>query len=90
MKTKIFINHFKYCSYSLRFKRSITKMAEKKPRPVVDKGKCNGCGTCKDVCPMEVFKLEKGKSVVAKPKECIGCRACEAQCPAEAIKVVEK
>lgn len=65
-------------------------MAEKKPKPVVDKSKCTGCGTCVEVCPMNVFKLENKKSKVVKPKECIGCRACEAQCPQEAIKVVEK
>lgn len=62
---------------------------EKKPKPVVDKAKCTGCGTCVEVCPMQVFKVEKGKSVVKKPGECIACRACEAQCPAEAIKIVD-
>ncbi|MFO8016121.1 MAG: 4Fe-4S binding protein [Candidatus Woesearchaeota archaeon] len=56
-------------------------------KPVIDKSKCTGCGTCVQVCPMEVFKLEKGKSKAVKPDECIGCGACEAQCPQEAIKV---
>lgn len=60
---------------------------EKKPRPAVNKDKCNGCGTCVEVCPMSVFKMEKNKSVVKKPDECIACRACEAQCPTTAIKV---
>lgn len=64
-------------------------MADKKPKPVVDKGKCTGCGTCVEVCPMNVFKIDKKKSVVKKPDECIACGACEAQCPSEAIKIVE-
>ena len=65
-------------------------LAEKKPKPIINKSKCTGCGTCITVCPMEVFKLEKSKAAVKKPKECIGCRACEAQCPAEAIKIAEE
>lgn len=58
-------------------------------KPVVDTKKCTGCGTCVDICPMQVFGLDKSvkKSVVKKPDECIGCRACEVQCPAKAIVV---
>lgn len=58
-------------------------------RPFVDKEKCTGCGTCKDVCPVDVFEIEGGKAVVKKPDECIQCRACEASCPAKAIVVKE-
>ena len=57
------------------------------PKPVINKNKCKGCGTCVDVCPVEVFVMEKGKAKAAKPDECIGCRACEAQCPEKAIEV---
>ena len=56
-------------------------------KPVVDKAKCTGCGTCLDVCPMEVFDLEDKKAVVKKENECIGCKACEVQCPEKAIIV---
>jgi len=56
-------------------------------RPYVDKNKCTGCGTCVSVCPVNVFELQKGKSVVKKPLDCIQCRACEASCPAKAIVV---
>ena len=62
------------------------------PKPIINYAKCKVTKTCVDVCPMEVFAVEKGpdgkeKVVVAKPDECIGCRACEVQCPEEAIKV---
>ena len=57
------------------------------PKPVIDSKKCTNCGTCVEICPVEVFAKEGDKIVVKKPKECIGCRACEVQCPEEAIKV---
>ncbi|MBW2966754.1 4Fe-4S binding protein [Candidatus Woesearchaeota archaeon] len=57
------------------------------PKPIIDSNKCSKCGTCIDICPMEVFAKEKDAVVVKKAKECIGCRACEVQCEKEAIKV---
>ena len=51
--------------------------------------KCDGCATCVDTCPVEVFEMKDGKSVVVKEEECLVCRACEAQCPSTAIEVTE-
>jgi NAD-dependent dihydropyrimidine dehydrogenase PreA subunit len=59
------------------------------PKPIIDSKKCTKCGTCIEICPVQVFAKEADKVIVKKPKDCIGCRACEAQCPAEAIKVVD-
>ena len=59
------------------------------PTPKINTSKCTGCGTCVDVCPMQVFKLENKKASVVNAKECIGCRACEAQCEAQCITVDE-
>lgn len=57
------------------------------PKVTVNSGKCKGCGTCRDVCPVEVFEIKGKKSVVKNQKDCIGCRSCEVQCPEKAIKV---
>lgn len=55
--------------------------------------KCDGEGTCVDVCPVAVFELQKvngeTKSVVVAEEDCIVCRACEVQCPQQAIEVTE-
>lgn len=56
------------------------------PKVTVDSGKCDGCGACKDVCPVDVFET-KSKAKVKNESDCIGCRACESQCPKNAIKV---
>lgn len=53
---------------------------------VVDKEKCDGCGTCVESCPSEAIKMEDGKAEV-KQDECIDCNACEDACTTGAIKV---
>ena len=55
----------------------------------VDAEKCNGCETCVDTCPVGVYEMENGKSVVVNLEDCLICRACEMQCPEGAIVVVE-
>lgn len=56
------------------------------PKPIINCEKCNLCGTCIDVCPVEVF--EKGENCVKiLNNKCIGCRACEVQCEQSAIEI---
>ena len=55
----------------------------------VDADKCVGCGECVDVCPVEVYELNDGKSVPAHEDECLGCESCVEVCEANAIVVEE-
>ena len=55
----------------------------------IDNDKCDGCGTCKDTCPVGVFEIVEGKSKVVNLNECLVCRACEVQCPNGCIQVIE-
>jgi NAD-dependent dihydropyrimidine dehydrogenase PreA subunit len=60
----------------------------------VDLEKCTGCGTCLDVCPVEVFEIidvdGEQKSSPVNEDECIACMACIASCPEEAIEIIEE
>jgi NAD-dependent dihydropyrimidine dehydrogenase PreA subunit len=55
----------------------------------VETKRCNGCKTCMEVCPKEVFELTrldgKQKSRVAAMDACEQCTACVKQCPSSAI-----
>ena len=61
----------------------IEKMAE----ITIDSGKCDNCGDCTDVCPMEVLILEDGKLTVNEPDECSYCETCVDICPNECITI---
>jgi len=56
-------------------------------RPIIADKKCNLCGTCVDICPMNVLKMGDDNIKIAETDECIACRACEAQCEKSAIVV---
>jgi NAD-dependent dihydropyrimidine dehydrogenase PreA subunit len=58
--------------------------------PVVDVEKCIGCGECVEVCPVDVYELRDGKSVVVMEEDCLGCESCIEVCEEEAITVSEK
>lgn len=49
--------------------------------------KCTGCGKCIEVCPHNVFALEKGKSVIIDKNRCMECGACAKNCPFNALGV---
>lgn len=60
----------------------------------VDQEKCEGEGTCADICPVEVFEIKeidgKKKSFVVDEEACLACMACVNECPASAIEVTEE
>jgi NAD-dependent dihydropyrimidine dehydrogenase PreA subunit len=55
----------------------------------IDLGKCDGDGTCANLCPQAVFKIGGGKAEAANMSECINCQTCVENCPQNAITVTE-
>lgn len=62
----------------------------------VDWDICIGCGTCLEVCPMQLYEWKKTsghptsekKAFPARESDCIQCFQCEKKCPAQTIIVV--
>ena len=50
--------------------------------------RCNGCGTCVEVCPVENISLETGTPEWLN--NCVQCMACIQWCPEEAIQYGDK
>lgn len=57
--------------------------------PIVDEIKCTGCEECVDICPVDVFTMDGGRSKPSQPEECVGCESCLEICPEEAIVLEE-
>ncbi|MBN1776854.1 MAG: 4Fe-4S binding protein [Clostridiales bacterium] len=51
----------------------------------IDTTKCNGCGRCKSICPMDAIRIENGKAKAND--DCIECSACVDVCPTKAISI---
>jgi NAD-dependent dihydropyrimidine dehydrogenase PreA subunit len=54
----------------------------------VDADRCDSCGECVKICPVEVFEMPH-KCYSVRPQNCLGCRTCMAVCKSEAIIITE-
>ena len=52
----------------------------------VDKDVCIGCGLCVHDCPMKVYQIKDGVSVVVNQEDCMQCLSCHEICPSNAIE----
>jgi MinD superfamily P-loop ATPase len=59
------------------------------PVPVVDAGKCDGCGKCRQLCQFNALAILKGKAVVFA-ELCHSCGGCAKVCPTGAIHEVSR
>jgi ferredoxin len=69
---------------ALRLNSRCTQKGEKMP-PVIDTQKCISCGTCEDICPLDVIYMKDEAVEVRYPLECWHCGACRQDCPQGAV-----
>jgi len=55
--------------------------------PVIDDEKCNKCGLCKDVCPVDAYYGSEEAEIptVSYGEDCFFCGSCILECPTDAI-----
>jgi NAD-dependent dihydropyrimidine dehydrogenase PreA subunit len=53
----------------------------------IDTDKCNGCGTCIEVCPHGVLSVVNGRAEIIDKDSCMECSGCTTNCPTKAIYV---
>ena len=53
----------------------------------VNKDKCEGCGACISICPMDVFEMVDDEIEVVDVSSCKECESCVEVCPLEAIEI---
>lgn len=53
----------------------------------IDEKLCNGCGICKEICPVDGVRIIDGKAVANE--QCIACGTCVSSCPTQAISLPE-
>lgn len=58
-----------------------------KAKPQHDSSRCNTCGNCLSVCPMDSIQNEMGKPIFTGI--CIKCQACRHICPQNAIRFTD-
>jgi formate hydrogenlyase subunit 6/NADH:ubiquinone oxidoreductase subunit I len=59
---------------------------------VIDEDKCVGCGTCVEVCPVNLLQIKKvdkqNKTSAPDQSFCVKCHMCEFHCGYQAIRVL--
>lgn len=56
-----------------------------RPLPLIDRGRCTGCGLCEERCPSHAVAVRDGLAVISVPEACTFCEVCETYCPTGAI-----
>jgi NAD-dependent dihydropyrimidine dehydrogenase PreA subunit len=53
----------------------------------IDREKCDGCGVCVEICPLDALRLDEDGKAYVKYDECWYCGCCELECPRKAVRL---
>ena len=54
----------------------------------IDMDRCNRCGICVDMCPMDVLRMgSQGSPFMRYPDDCWYCDVCVFVCPRQALEI---
>lgn len=65
------------------------KPADRVRLPQIDTNTCLGCYACVDVCPYDVFTVERYVAKVERPEVCCGLTLCEQVCPNGSLVITD-
>jgi len=54
---------------------------------VFDLEKCNRCGLCVKLCPLDCLRQAQDKTPYMKYLDCWYCGVCEFECPQKAVEI---
>lgn len=54
----------------------------------VDPERCDGCGACVEICPLDALRLDERGRPYVKYDECWYCGCCEEACPRGALRML--
>jgi NAD-dependent dihydropyrimidine dehydrogenase PreA subunit len=60
---------------------------DRRLRIALDEERCKGAAFCADVCPVDVFEIDRDRRLARLPRAsaCVQCGACIVQCPFDAL-----
>jgi Na+-translocating ferredoxin:NAD+ oxidoreductase RNF subunit RnfB len=73
-------------AYKCPTKSFVDKVAHR-PKVSID-SKCDGCGICKEICPVDAIEGEDGQRHKVIMNRCIGCGLCVSKCPLGVISIL--
>ena len=72
------------------FRKRGTEVREMDTPIIFDEAECVQCGACVSVCPVEVFKYNKDRTISIDLTRCVLCKTCMEMCPHGALKTAEE
>ncbi len=67
----------------------LTPATRGRPRAVVNRARCTGCGMCGEVCPVGAINVTTYAAYVNEER-CTGCGICVEYCPQGALSLVRR